>query len=121
MIICIPSMDNKGLLSEISVHFGKSPFFTILDVKDDKIDEIEVIKSEGRHTGGKKTPAEIIIQSKPDVLLCANLGSKAIQMLNKEGVKIFTGASGNVENTFKEWKNDNLQLADEKTACMEGN
>jgi predicted Fe-Mo cluster-binding NifX family protein len=121
MIICIPSMDDKGLFSEISVHFGKSPYFTILDVEDNKIKEIKVIKSEGKHAGGKKTPAEIIIQLKPDVLLCANLGSKAIQMLNKEGVKIFAGASGNVENTFEEWKNNNLQLADEKTSCMKGN
>ena len=121
MIICIPSMDKEGLFSEISVHFGKSPYFTILDVKDNKIEEIEVIKSEGKHTGGKKTPAEIIIQSKPDVLLCANLGSKAIQMLNKEGVKIFIGASGDVENTFEEWKNNNLEPADEKTVCIEGN
>ncbi|MBZ2166466.1 NifB/NifX family molybdenum-iron cluster-binding protein [Methanobacterium spitsbergense] len=121
MKICIPSMDNNGLFSEISVHFGKSPYFTILDVKDNKIEEIEVIESEGRHAGGKKTLAEIIIQSKPDVLLCANLGSKALQMFNKEDIKIYVGASGNVKNTFEEWKNDNLKRADETMVCKDGN
>lgn len=121
MIICIPTMDSEGLFSEISVHFGKSPYFTLLDIKDNKIEKIEIIKNIGRHEGGKKTPAEIIIQSKPDILLCANLGSKAVQMLNKNNVKIFVGASEDVENTFEEWKNDNLQLADGKTVCIEGN
>lgn len=112
-------MDNQGLSSEISIHFGKSPYFTLLDVKNNQIEEIEVIKSLGRHEGGKMTAAEIIIQSKTDVLLCANLGSKAIQMLNESGAKIYVGAFGTVENTFEEWKNGNLHLADETSACKE--
>jgi predicted Fe-Mo cluster-binding NifX family protein len=119
MIIAIPSMDNKALSSEISMHFGKSPYFTILDVKNNQIEEIEVIKSSGRHEGGKMTAAEIIVQSKADVLLCANLGSKAVEMLNKSGAKIYVGAFGTVENTFVEWKNGNLKLADENSTCKE--
>jgi predicted Fe-Mo cluster-binding NifX family protein len=119
--ISIPSMDNQALSSEISIHFGKSPYFTILDVKNNQIEKIEVIKSLGKHEGGKMTAAEIIIQSKADVLLCANLGSKAVEMLNERGVKIYAGAFGTVENTFEEWKNGNLHLADENSACKEHN
>jgi predicted Fe-Mo cluster-binding NifX family protein len=33
MVISIPRMDNQGLFSEISIHVGKSPYFTLLDVK----------------------------------------------------------------------------------------
>ncbi len=121
MIISVPSMDNQGLSSEISIHFGKSPYFTILNVKNNQIEEIEVIKSLGRHEGGKMTAAEIVIQSKADVLLCANLGSKAVEMLNENGVKIYVGAFGTVENTFEQRKNGNLQHADEKSSCKEHN
>ena len=121
MIICIPSMDNNGLSSDISVHFGKSPYFTFLEVNDNIIEEIKVIKSTGRHEGGKMTPGELIIQANSDVLLCANLGSKAVQMLNNSGVKIFVGASGTVKSTFEDFINGNLHLADENTVCMEGN
>ena len=119
MLIGMPSMDNQGLSSKISMHFGKSPYFTILDIKDDQIGEIQVIPNLGRHEGGKMTAAEIINQSKADVLLCANLGSKAVDMLNKNGIKIYVGAFGTVENTFEEWKKGNLDLADEKSACKE--
>jgi len=48
------------------------------------------------------TAAEIIIQSKTDVLLYANLGSKAVQMLNERKAKIYVGVFGMVENTFEE-------------------
>lgn len=118
--MCVPSMDSKGLSSEISIHFGKSPYFTILSVKDNKIEEIEVFESLGKHNGGNMTPAEIIIQSQADMLLCANLGSKAVQMLRQSGIKIFVGASDTVGNTFEEWKNDKLHFADENSGCIEG-
>jgi len=113
-------MDSQGLSSEISIHFGKSPYFTLLGVKDKEIEEIEVIESLGKHKGGNMTPAEIIIQSQVDMLLCANLGSKAVQMLQQSGVKIFVGASGTVENIIEEWKTDKLHLADENSGCIEG-
>ncbi len=118
--ICVPCMDSQGLSSEISIHFGKSPYFTLLGVKDKEIEEIEVIESLGKHKGGNMTPAEIIIQSQVDMLLCANLGSKAVQMLQQSGVKIFVGASGTVENIIEEWKTDKLHLADENSGCIEG-
>jgi len=36
MIISVSHMDNHGLFSEISIHFGKSPYFTLLDVKNNQ-------------------------------------------------------------------------------------
>jgi predicted Fe-Mo cluster-binding NifX family protein len=119
--ICIPSMDNQKLSSEISIHFGKSPYFNILGVEDNEIKEIDVLESLGKHLGGSMTPAEIISHSKANILLCANLGSKAVQMLSNGGIKVFVGASGTVKNTFEEWKSGNLHLADENSSCMKGN
>jgi predicted Fe-Mo cluster-binding NifX family protein len=114
-------MQSNGLSSEIFLHFGKSPNFTLLGVEDNDIKEIKVLESLGKHLGGRMTSAEIVIQSKADILLCANLGSKAIQMLRNKGIKIFVGASGTVENAFEEWRGGNLHIADENSYCMEGN
>jgi predicted Fe-Mo cluster-binding NifX family protein len=113
-------MESTGLFSEISTHFGKTPYFTILDVENEEIKTIEIEKIESRHAGGKQTPAEIVIKLNPDVVLCANLGLKAVEMLKENGIKIFVGASGTVENTFKAFINDQLKLANENTVCTDG-
>ena len=118
--ICVPSMESTGLLSEISTHFGKTPYFTILEVENEEIKTIEIKKIESRHAGGKKTPAEIIIEINPDVVLCANLGLKAVEMLKEHGITINVGASGTVENTFNDFINGKLKLGTENTVCMEG-
>ena len=100
------------------MHFGKTPYFTFINVEDGKIKDINVIESIGKHSGGAKTPAEIILGSGVDVLICGSLGPKAVSLLRKNGIKIFSGASGKVDGAFKKWKLGRLSLADENT-CNE--
>ncbi|WP_176720212.1 MULTISPECIES: NifB/NifX family molybdenum-iron cluster-binding protein [Methanobacterium] len=117
-IIGIPTLDKRGLLADISMHFGKTPYFTLIKYEDNEIKDIEVIEIFGKHSGGSKTPAEIIMNSKADILICGNLGSKAVSMLSDGEMEIFSGASGKVKDVLKEWKVGNLTVADENS-CNE--
>jgi len=116
--IAIPTLDEGGLMSEISMHFGKSPYFTFIKFEDGEIKEVNVIEIMGKHGGGSKTPAEIMLDSGVNVLISGNLGSKAVSMLRDSGIEVFSGASGKVKDAFKEWKAGMLQLADENS-CSE--
>lgn len=112
-LICIPSLNEGGLLSDISLHFGKTPYFTFINFEDGEIKGIEVMESLGKHGGGSKTPAEIIRDSGADVLICGNLGAKAVLMLRGSEVEVFSGVSGTVKDAFKEWKRGMLSIGDE--------
>ena len=57
-IIGVPTLNNKGLLSDISMHFGRTPYLTTIKIEDNKIKDIDTIEILGKHTGGSKTPAE---------------------------------------------------------------
>jgi predicted Fe-Mo cluster-binding NifX family protein len=117
-IIGIPTLNEGGLLSEISMHFGRSPYFTIIKFENNEIKEISAIEILGKHSGGSKTPAEIALNSGVDVLICGNLGPKAVSMISENGIEVYSGASGKVKDAFKAWKNGMLQLADENS-CNE--
>lgn len=117
-LICVPSLDERGLLAEVSMHFGKTPYFTFITLEDGDIKDVEVKESFGKHAGGSMTPAEIILNSGADVLICGNLGPKAVSMLRENGIQVFSGASGQVNQAFKEWKMGKLSLADENS-CNE--
>lgn len=101
------------------MHFGKTPYFTFIKFENGEIKEINVIESSGKHKGGSKTPAEIIMDSKVNVLICGNLGSKAIFMLRNNEIEVFSGASGKVRDVIKEWKIGFLPIADENF-CKNG-
>ena len=115
----MPTLDENGLESEISKHFGKTLYFTIIEFEDDEIKDIKVIESISRHKGGTKTPSEIIIDSKADMLICGGLGSKAVSMLQNKGITVFSGATGKVKDVINEWKQGKLPIANEGS-CVEG-
>jgi len=117
-VICIPTLDEKGLKSDLSVHFGKTPYFTFIKIEDGEIKDIDVIESFGKHKGGSKTPAEIILNSDAKILICGNLGQKAVSMLRESDMEVFSGASGKVEEILKDCQDGKLSIADENS-CNE--
>jgi predicted Fe-Mo cluster-binding NifX family protein len=117
-LICIPTLNEGGFLADISMHFGKTPFITFIELKDGKIEEINVRQNIGKHNGGHKTPAEIILSSGADVLICGNLGQKAISMLRENGIDVFSGASGQVKDAYNQWKHGDLSTTD-VSSCFE--
>ncbi|AAB85666.1 conserved protein [Methanothermobacter thermautotrophicus str. Delta H] len=106
MKICIPVMEERGMDSKVSEHFGKTPLFAFYD---DEVNELEIIKIEGRHTGGRLTPAEIVVNSDADLLICTNMGSKAINLLRTHGVDVLMGARGTVAETLNLLKKGELR------------
>lgn len=98
--------------------FWKTSYFTFIKFENGKIKGINVIKSTGKHNGGSKAPAEIILDSRANVLICGGLGSKALYLLRNDGVEVFSGTSGKVKEIFKEWKMGMLPVAD-KSSCNE--
>lgn len=117
--ICIPTMEKNGLNSNISLHFGKTPYFAFLKEKNGEIEDISFVESMGKHIGGSLTPAEIILNSDANILICGNLGSKAVNMLQQNNVKVFSGANGSIKEIFEQWKNGKLVMADENNSCSE--
>ena len=104
-------MDEGGLLSCISMHFEKTPYFTFIRLENGKIKEIKVIESE--HNGNSEAPVDLIVSLKVDVVICKGLGEKAVSMLRCNGVEVISGVSGRVKNVIGELKTGVLQSADE--------
>jgi predicted Fe-Mo cluster-binding NifX family protein len=119
-LICVPSIDGNGLKGKVSQHLGKTPYFVLINYEEDKIKGFQVLESKGKHMGGQITPGEFITSSGAQTLLCGNLGHKAIQMLQKAGINIYVGASGNVIEAVHDWSEGKLKEASLDSACADG-
>lgn len=119
-VICVPSLGNEGLNGEVSQHLGKTPYFVLIKWENDQIEKFQVLESGSKHLGGKITPGEFIAGSGANILLCGNLGQKAVQMIEKAGIDVYVGASGTVTEALQSWAECKLKLASIDTACSEG-
>ena len=120
VLICVPSIDKNGLKGEISQHFGKTPYFVLIKWENDKIETFKIMEINGKHMGGQMTPGEFIVGSGANTLLCGNLGSKAVQMLQNAGIEVYSGASGTVIEAVQDWNEGKLKQASMDSACTDG-
>ncbi|WP_321422597.1 NifB/NifX family molybdenum-iron cluster-binding protein [uncultured Methanobacterium sp.] len=118
-VICVPSLGNEGLKGEVSQHLGKTPYFVLIKWENDQIEKFKVLESGSKHLGGRITPGEFIAGSGANILLCGNLGQKAVQMIEKAGIEVYVGASGTVIESLQSWADGKLKQASKDTACAE--
>lgn len=117
MKIAIPSEGDKGLQEHIAEHFGRCPFYTILD---ENKNVLQILKNTSAHMGGQLQPPELLAENGIQVLLCRGIGRKALGLGKELGIDIYVDYnSTTVEGIFDQYKANSLSKADLNDSCTE--
>jgi predicted Fe-Mo cluster-binding NifX family protein len=114
MIIAIPSSDDSGLGSDVFPHFGRCPFYTIIDTENQSV---RIIENSSIHTGGKKSPPELLSDEGVDALVCDDLGRKAVFLFKDLSIEVYVGAKGTIKDAFESWKEGRLDTPKKEYNC----
>lgn len=79
-------------------HFGKTEFFKVYEVEDNKIISSEVISSNGLGHGAL---AGLLGEQGINVLICGGLGGGAQTALKEAGVEVCSGANGDADQAVE--------------------
>ncbi|MDD3052992.1 MAG: NifB/NifX family molybdenum-iron cluster-binding protein [Endomicrobiia bacterium] len=93
MRIGITLDDNKGLLSEVSQHFGQCKYFLIADIIDGKVANEKVVPNIAEHGGGGCVAVDEILKHNITHVIAGGMGAGAQQKFAMANVQIF-GYSG---------------------------
>jgi len=108
--LVIPVTEEKGLDSGLSQHFGRAPFYAIIDLDDNgKIIGKGTIANTSEHFGGVGLPPDRIMQLKPKALVTYGLGSRALQMFQEGGVAVLRTEASTVKGVIDAYNNNELQ------------
>jgi predicted Fe-Mo cluster-binding NifX family protein len=89
MKICIPIEENLGLESVCYGHFGSAPMFGVVDTESQER-KIEVIdNATAVHEHGMCNPVGQIAGRGIDGIIVCGMGSRAVQMMNENGIKVY--------------------------------
>jgi predicted Fe-Mo cluster-binding NifX family protein len=103
MRIAISAETNNGLESVVAQHFGRCPFFAIVEVDGKAIKEVKIIGNpyfNGHQVGQVPT---FIDDQGADVMLSGGMGGRAIQFFKDFGIGVSTGANGTVRETVERY------------------
>ena len=79
-------------------HFGKTEYFKVYEVEDNKVVSSEVIGSNGTGHGAL---AGLLADQSVDVLICGGIGGGAQSALAEAGVELSSGAQGDADQAVE--------------------
>ena len=79
-------------------HFGKTEFFKVYEIEDNKVISSEVIGSNGTGHGAL---AGLLADQDVDVLICGGIGGGAQTALEEAGVEMCAGAQGDADQAVE--------------------
>jgi predicted Fe-Mo cluster-binding NifX family protein len=117
MRIAISADDDRGLDSAVSFHFGRCPYFVLVDVEDGAVKDVNAVVNPyfAEHQPGMVPP---FIQSHAaDVMVSGGMGRRAIDLFSSYGIQAATGASGTVQTAVDAYLGGMLATA---APCRDG-
>ncbi len=102
---------NDGQVAE---HFGHCAEFVLFDLQADGSIRKEVVANPGHKPGFLPN---FLHEKGVKTMIAGGIGSAAIEIFEEKGIKVYTGASGSVDDVFTCYKEGRLESSG--TACRE--
>lgn len=111
MRIVVSSDSSKNLDSSVSHHFGRCPYFTIVDIDDNKVINVKSVDNPyfSAHSPGQ-VPS-FIKELDADIMLAGGMGRRAISIFENFGIGCSTAAAGTVKSAIDNYMAGNLPEA----------
>jgi len=111
MRVAISADDGNGLDSVVSPHFGRCPYFVLVDLDGHEVKTVNAVPNPyyGNHRPGQ-VPA-LINSYGVDVMLTGGMGHRAITFFGEFGIQPVTGAAGTVRRSLEGYLGGALQGA----------
>jgi predicted Fe-Mo cluster-binding NifX family protein len=118
MRIAISIDDNSGLDAASSHHFGRCPYFVLVDITDEKVVGEKVVENPhyAEHRPGQ-VPGFIKSQD-VDLMISGHMGRRAMEFFSDFGIQTATGAAGTARETLDRFLSG--ELSDAEACCDHG-
>lgn len=100
-------LENKGMDSRISEHFGQCENFLIAEIENKKVKDFKVYKNEIVHGGGGCKTVDEILKYKIDYVIAGGMGGGAQMKFADAGVKVF-GFDGTAKDAIDNFLKNEL-------------
>jgi predicted Fe-Mo cluster-binding NifX family protein len=99
--IALACEDNQGLSGQISQHFGRCPYYLIVDVEGHEIEKTDSVDNPYYNNHVPGMVPQFIKEQGANVMIAGGMGPRAIDMFTNLGIEVVTGAIGNVGNVLQ--------------------
>jgi predicted Fe-Mo cluster-binding NifX family protein len=107
--IVIPAEDGNGLNARLSEHFGRAPYFIIVELEDGNISNVQVVPNESEHFGGFGRPPDRILQFRPNAVITYGMGPRALSIFQEARIAVLKANADTVKDVVEAYEQDKLE------------
>ena len=102
--------EDKGMESSISGHFGRCPYYIIVDVEGREVKEVSVLSNPfyPNNAPPGKLPA-LLNEQGVEVMVAGGMGPRAVEAFRELGIEVFTGACCTVKEALEAYLKGELK------------
>ena len=119
MKIAVPSTGPDGLESEVSMHFGRAPYYTFVEIEKGEIKNVKTIAVPFAEHGPGDLP-NFVREHGGEVVIAYGMGHRAVEFFQNMGIAVITGAYGKVSDVVRAFIEQNLQTDSRWKERIEG-
>ena len=99
--IALACEDNQGLDGQISQHFGRCPYYLLVEVEGDEIKKKDIVNNPYYENHVPGVVPQFISEQGANVMIAGGMGPRAIDLFSNLGIGVVTGAVGNTGNVLQ--------------------
>jgi len=84
----------------VSAHFGRCPEFTIVDIKNGKVEDKKTVKNPGHQPG---FIPQFLHEKGVKCIICGGMGARAAQFFDEVGIQAIVGISGEIDGVIRKF------------------
>lgn len=115
MQICIPVIEDRGLDSHVSAHFGSAPAFMIVDTDSGSCRVVG--NNNAHHAQGMCQPLAALAGETVDGIMVGGIGMGALMKLRAAGITVYRAEHPTVGETLAAFRDGSLQPIGQDGAC----
>lgn len=113
--VAVPTAAAGGLAAEVSVHFGRSPHFTVVELADGV--RPRVILLENPPHGDCQDPIALLEAHGVDVLIVHGMGMRPRAACQQAGIDVLVGSGRTVGDFVAAYRAGSLLAIDDRNTC----
>ena len=108
--IVIPVVDETGLDARLSEHFGRAPYFAVVELDESgQVVNQRTVPNVGEHFGGSGRRADSILQLKPNAIITYGMGPRGLSIYQSVRVAVLRANAKTVREVIVAYNMDELK------------
>jgi len=128
-LICFPVIQDKGLDSKLSKHFGRAPFHLLANIKTEETELLIKLPTDqgeqqccGKEQRGDRSgsvhfdpnhkqcqPVKALLNKHVSAVFCQGFGRKAYDQLISHGISVWITQADTVGEALQDWKDGKIR------------